>query len=218
MEKKYAMTSIFLICVTLISAMYAIQANTGNPFDDFLRANGWSYNEFRKMVNRGNFTEEIGSTLGSTSYASYMIYNNLDELYNVSKLVIWGVVESSKLNATFDAQGIDMPDIYTKFTIRIKDVLKGDYSEPTIFVYQKGGTYRGAVFREKDNPLMEVGDEVVLYLNSKYRICGGPQGRFQIVDGRLYHIAEIDTSIRVVSEGLKTKGADAAHLRELLIP
>lgn len=217
MNKKYAIASI-LICVTFISALYAIQANTGNTFDDFLQANGWSYTEFKKMVNRGNFTEEIGSELQSTAYVSYMTYNNLDKLYNVSKLVVWGVVESSRLNATFDSQGIDMPDIYTKFTIKIKGVLKGDFSEPTIFVYQKGGTYRGAVFKVKDDPLMEVGDEVVLYLNSKHRICGGPQGRFQIVDGRLYNIAEIDTSIRSVGEGLKTKGADVTYLRELLVP
>jgi len=219
MDKKYVIASIFLICVTLISVTYAIQAKTGNPFDDFLRVNDWSYNEFRKMVNRGNFTEEIGSKLESISYVSYyMIYTNLDQLYNVSKLVIHGVVESSKLNVTFDAQGIDMPDVYTEFTIRIIDVLKGDYIEPTIFVSQMGGTYRGAVFRVKDDPLMKVGDEVVLYLNNRHGICGGPQGRFQIINGKLYNIAEIDTSIRVVSEALKTKGADAAHLRELLIP
>lgn len=222
MEKKYAIASIILICAMIVSATYAIQANPGNPFDDYLRANSWSYNEFRRMVNKGNFTEDIGKNLGSTSYVDYWTVHNVTELSNHAKLVIRGVVESSKVNATFDPQGIDMPDVYTKFTIRIKEVLKGDYSEPTIVVDQKGGTYRGSVWTVKNDPLMKEGDEVILYLNwcvDRYRIYGGPQGRFQIVDGRLYNIAEIDPSIGiVVKDGLKMNGADSSQLRELLHP
>lgn len=223
MKKKYVIASISLVSILLISAMSVIQANTGNPFEEFLRRNGWSYVEFRRMVNRGDYNEEIGSKLESTSYVSYMRVESLEELFEGSELVVRGVVKSSIIDATFDPEGIDMPDVYTNFTIRIQDVLKGDYSEKTIVVAQMGGVYRGTVFRVKDDPLMNVGDEVVLYLVmnpsiSSYVIKGGPQGRFLVVDSELYNIAEIDPSIQIVSENLKTKGADVAHLRELLIP
>ncbi len=221
MNKKYVIVSVLLVCAALISATYVIKASTSNPFDEFLQANGWSFNEFRRLVNTGSIPPEIGSKLESTIYVDYYTLNSVKELADNSELVIRGVVKTSEVTVTIDPKGIELPDVYTGFTVEVKEVLKGSFNNPTISVEQMGGAFNGTPFKVKNDPLMKTDDEVVLYLNlcpRGYMIYGGPQGRFQIVDGKLYNIAELDINIGTVNEALKMNGANASDLKTLLFP
>jgi hypothetical protein len=219
--KKTTIIGLFAVLAIFTSAMMVIQAKSGNEFDNYLRANGWTLDEYKRRINRGDFSEEEGVNLEQVMYVSYLHTFNLTELKEKSELVIHGVIESSVVDANFDPNGIELPDVYTKFTIKIKDVLKGSHTEDTIIVTQRGGTYNEATFRVKDDPLMTKGDEVVLYLaysplTESYMIIGGPQGRYQIQDGKLYHISELDKSIGFVTTKLHVYGADAKQLRNAL--
>ena len=148
------------------------------------------------------------------SFKSYLRVYNLTELYEVSEIVIHGVVESSEVDATF------FSNLHTRYTINVNEVLKGNQSD-SIVVTQDGGLYEGRIYRVKDEPLMKVGEEVVLYLAyspyaESYKIFGGPQGRFNIKHGKIYHITEMDKSIQFVTPSLWTKGADAITLDSYL--
>lgn len=149
-------------------------------------------------------------------YKSYLHFDNLTHMYERSEYVIHGVVESSLVDATFKS------NIHTMHTINVIEVLKGNNTD-SIVVRQDGGVYNGETIRVKDEPMMKVGDELVLYLAynpsaESYVVMGGPQGRFLIQDGKLYHITELDKSIQLVTPSLWTKGADASNLRQVLTP
>jgi hypothetical protein len=149
-------------------------------------------------------------------FKSYLRAYNITELYKVSEYVIHGVVESSEVDASY------FSNLHTRYTIKINEVLKGNQLD-SIVVTQDGGLYDGRIYRVKDEPLMKVGEEVVLYLNysphfESYKIFGGPQGRFNIKHGKLYHITELDKSIQFVIPALQVNGADATKLRQTLTP
>jgi hypothetical protein len=52
---------------------------------------------------------------------------------------------------------------------------------------QTGGTYQGVTYEISDDPLFHVGDRVLMffteYTPGKYRVTGGPTGRFAISGG-----------------------------------
>lgn len=219
--KKNTIIGLLAVLAIFTSAIMVIQARSGNGFENYLSANGWTLNEFKRRINRGDFCEEEGVNLEQVMYISYLRTFNLTELNEKSELVIHGVIESSVVDADFDSKGIELPDVYTRFNIKVKDVLKGNHTEDTIIVTQRGGTYKEATFRVKDDPLMKKGDEVILYLSyspltESYMIIGGPQGRYQIQDGKLYHISELDESIEFVTPKLHVNGADVKNLRHAL--
>jgi hypothetical protein len=212
--------SVIMIVVTITSVAYVSNAMTGDQVDNFLRANGYtSYSQFKKSINTGNFTEDFGKKLKSEQTADYVSVANIADLYNRTELVIRGTVESSSLDVKLDPQGVDMPDIHTKFNLQISDVIKGDYNGITVVVYQKGGTFKGIVFSVRDEPLMKVGDEVVLYLNKYldgYTIYAGPKGRFQIIDGKLFNIAELIPRIQAVENNLFMNGISVDQLKNMI--
>ena len=150
-------------------------------------------------------------------YKDNMTFDNITQMYQRSELVIHGIVESSVVNAKFRS------DVKTRHTIDIIEVLKGNHTSNTISVTQDGGVFEGETIRVKDEPQMKVGEELVLYLSynpswESYQIIGGPQGRYQIQNGKIYHITEYDESIQFVTPWLHVKGVDANNLREILTP
>jgi hypothetical protein len=54
---------------------------------------------------------------------------------------------------------------------------------------QTGGTYDGVTFEVDDDPLFQAGDRVIMFFTEyspgKYRVTGGPTGRFTIAGGRV---------------------------------
>jgi hypothetical protein len=222
--KKTTIIGLLAVITVLTSVVIFIQASSKqNKFEDYLSANGWTYNEFKRRINRGDFSEEEGVNIESMMYRSFLLFDNITHMYDKSELVIHGVIDSSYIDADFDATGIEMPDVYTRFNVTIKEALKGNPTSDTMMVTQYGGVYNGATFKVKDVPLMEVGDEVVLFLTynptaKSYVIMGGPQGRYQIQNGKLYHLSELDESIELVTPWLHVKGVDATKLRQTLTP
>ncbi len=150
-------------------------------------------------------------------YISHIRFDNITHMYDTSELVIHGVIDSSFVEAKFRS------NVKTRFTLNIVEVLKGTHTSDTIIVTQDGGVFEGETIRVKDEPLMKVGDEMVLYLAynpsaESYVVIGGPQGRYLIQNGKLYHLTELDDSIQFVTPALHVKGADANNLRQKLTP
>ncbi len=54
----------------------------------------------------------------------------------------------------------------------------------TVTFEETGGTYNGVTFEIEDDPLYNVGDRVVMFFTEyspgKYRVTGGPTGRFTV--------------------------------------
>ena len=50
-----------------------------------------------------------------------------------------------------------------------------------------GGTYQGVIYGIEDDPNYEVGDRVIAFFKEyspgKYRVAGGPSGRFGVTGG-----------------------------------
>jgi len=125
-----------------------------------------------------------------TTYASVSWAENpttLDELTDLAEVVavvtISGVAGTGNIEET---SGAPLP--YTDFSADVQEVLTGDVAGETITIRQHGDASQDVVF--VDDPLMQVGDEYVLFLTEhspgEYRINGGPTGRMIVTaDGQI---------------------------------
>ena len=90
--------------------------------------------------------------------------------------------------------------LVTKFSFQVHWVLKGSGHLKVLEIYQDGGTLDGRTEMILEDPLMQVGDELILFLHEfnddsgKYYVEGGPQGRFVVKDGRVFALGEIPVS------------------------
>jgi hypothetical protein len=134
-------------------------------------------------------------------------YSSLDELRAAADVVVAGRIAS-----VVSAEDESAPGIAASLaTVTVDRAIKGA-AGPTITVKQTGGTLDGVFQRVSDDPLMERGNHVVLYLKfvdsgpyaGDYYILGGPQGRLAVSkDGALRSIGGVpvprgvtETSIR----------------------
>jgi len=82
--------------------------------------------------------------------------------------------------------------IYTDHTVSVESPLKGNPGA-TVVVYQLGGVWCGARMEVRDDPLMAVGDRLVLFLRldsdtGEHYVLRGPQGRFVVRDHLVYSL------------------------------
>ena len=81
------------------------------------------------------------------------------------------------------------PAPYTDFTFAVAAIIKGNVTAGDITIRQTGGTMAdGAIEVVEDDPVLEVGDQDVLFLRQfspgHFFVMGGPAGRFPISNGR----------------------------------
>ncbi len=150
-------------------------------------------------------------------WKSYLGFDNITDMYQQCELVIHGYVESSYVDARFKS------DVKTRHIVDIIEVLKGNITSDMMIVTQDGGLFAGEMIRVKDEPLMNEGDEVVLFLSyspyqESYQIAGGLQGRYLILNGKVYHITEVDKGIQFVTPWLHVNGADVNNLKQIFAP
>lgn len=101
--------------------------------------------------------------------------------------------------------GGDVGEPTTDYTVQVTRVLKGNVRPDTkLVVSQPGGplelpTYPGGpklkrTFQFEDDPMMKVGEEHVFFLKRSregtYFVSGGPQGRFEVSQGKVKPVAE----------------------------
>jgi hypothetical protein len=114
-------------------------------------------------------------------------YGSLGELAQASDTVVLGVPETSTSGP--DPQTPSLPR--TSFTVRVESFIKGSGGASRITVLQTGGPTSTELVEVHDDPLMLLGNPVVLFLdrvpgaNSTFMIVGGPQGRLLVHDQRV---------------------------------
>ena len=112
-------------------------------------------------------------------------YGSIGELAAASDLVVLVVPESS--STAPDPETPSLPR--TDFAVRVDRVLRGSPASGQVTVLQTGGPSGGELVEVRDDPLMALGDQVVLFLRRlpgaepKYMIVGGPQGRLVVRGG-----------------------------------
>lgn len=87
--------------------------------------------------------------------------------------------------------------VYSDVTLTVKQVLWNAHEQkavpPTIEFHENGGTYNNNKYVVDDDPLYAVGQHVVLFFTEyspgKYRVTGGPTGRFLVENNQVKPIA-----------------------------
>jgi len=186
-----------IICVTTISVLlYLILGTVSSSFS----------------------IQEQNPTLlyGSGSYPRR--YESVKDLASSKEVdvVVHGIIltRQSYLKTSLDGYG---QLISTKYSFKVTRVLKGDITKDMINVHQTGGTLGDKTLIMTEDPPMNVGDELILFLHhftsketypDDYYVEGGPQGRF-IVDGsNVYGLADLYRTPDVLRMAghLKTNG------------
>ncbi|GCE15461.1 hypothetical protein [Tengunoibacter tsumagoiensis] len=129
-----------------------------------------------------------------TSWAEY--YTSLKELKQHSDVVVRGTI--AEIGTTY--KPTDGP-VYTPVTVSITQIISKPQNEDIpakISLVQTGGKYKNVTYQVDDDPLFQKGEQVILFLKEykpgKFRISGGPTGRFKIANG---------TVLPVVSDGVQ---------------
>ena len=120
------------------------------------------------------------------SWAEY--YNSMADLKAHSDIAVLGSVSSISPPA-LPSQG----PVYQMVTLAVERTLwtrSHDTARPASVTFeQTGGTYQGVTYQVEDDPLFHVGDHAILFFTEyspgKYRVSGGPTGRFGIVGGQV---------------------------------
>lgn len=105
----------------------------------------------------------------------------------------WMIVRGTIKDVEYEGLG---SNVESKYLFKPHWVVKGLSTLRAIWVYQSGGiTPLGETYVAFGNPLMQVGDVLILFLHEwaprKYYVVGGPQGRFMVQGGRVYSIGEV---------------------------
>ncbi|MFX0199406.1 MAG: hypothetical protein ACFFCW_25065 [Candidatus Hodarchaeota archaeon] len=117
-------------------------------------------------------------------------------------VIVRGVIIAAESfeDSVEDGSGYSL--IATLFSFKVHRVLKGPRNLEVIEIYQSGGTLNGRTVMILDDPLMQVGDILILFLHSgvhhgepgKYAVEGRPQGRFIVKGGQVFALGEIPVS------------------------
>jgi hypothetical protein len=104
----------------------------------------------------------------------------------------------------------------TKYSLKVISLLKGEVSADIIYVHQTGGTLGNLTLVLREDPPMNVGDELILFLhhfretdpNDYYYVEGGPQGRFIVHRYKVYGLADLYMipDVQSMVRHLKTNG------------
>jgi hypothetical protein len=159
----------------------------------------------------------------SPYYVSWAeFYASINDLSTEADLIAVGTVKDI-VGVTSDVIGNPRwgPDIlyFTDFAFSVEQVLKGPQDVGKVIIHQTGAAGKREIW---DDPLLKPGDEYVLFLHEyetgKYFILGGPQGRFQIIEGEVFSMNNIlSPGIVSLPPGLDVKGMDEASFLESVI-
>ena len=163
-------------------------------------------NELRELIKYDKIPSEMGEDIETVTFFWWDQYESPKDLYQEADLVVHGII--SDTSAEKDYESFD-GDVYTIGEFTITKIYKG-ISGMTIFIVQEGGSWNGINYISVDDPVLEVGEEVILFLRhieeDRYVILGGPQGRFIVEDGNVYSLGEIKTEANVSTARLNTQG------------
>ncbi len=121
------------------------------------------------------------------SWAQY--YTSLKDLKKHADFAVSGDI--TKIGA--GVQPSDGSMVYSNVTLTVKNVSWNAHPQktvpPTILFHANGGNYNGKTYILDDDPMYHVGQHVVLFFTEyspgKYRVPGGPTGRFLIENNQV---------------------------------
>lgn len=139
-------------------------------------------------------------------------YEDIKELSEDSDIIIKGYVVSSE-NILDLLGNLCTPMAFTDYKIQVTQVIKGDIKEKEVIVRQTGGTYVGVKQEISDDPLMQKGTTMILFLKefdyNQYYITGGPQGRYEVHNNKIYSIGEVNDKAKLATEHLSMRARAA---------
>jgi hypothetical protein len=138
-------------------------------------------------------------------------YANMAELSRETDLIAYGkidgVIEVKEQIVGHNPKGNNIL-YFTDFNFNISQCLKGDEKEAVI-IHQVGAAGKMVVNRD---PLFEQGEEYVLFLRKTesdvYLVLGVHQGRFKVVDGKVYSMDNIIPDKIFINPGLSYNGVE----------
>jgi len=151
-------------------------------------------------------------TLVEASWAKY--YASIEDLSAEADLIVVGTVKGVvEVTSNVLAMARWGPVIHyvTDFAFSVEQVLKGVQDVREVMIHQYGAAGEQEV---RDDPLLKQGDKYVLFLHEyetgKYYILGGPQGRFQIINAKVFSMDNILPPERncLLSPGLNVEGVE----------
>ncbi len=148
-------------------------------------------------------------------------YAGIEDLSAEADLIAVGTVKNI-VGVTGDVIGEDRwgPIIlyFTDYAFSVERVLKGPQDIREVVIHQTGAAGKEEI---RDDPLLERGDGYVLFLHEydtgKYYILGGPQGRFQIIENKVFSMNNIFPVNISLHPGLDVKGVEKANFLESVI-
>jgi hypothetical protein len=139
---------------------------------------------FFRLPDKNSYVDRVNSMEGSTLASFRSHADSIDELIDLSELIIEG--------KAVDYKPIIIDNIvYTKETVEVKKALKGNVAEgDKVIVVFTGGELNGVTTHPiKDCPLMDMRGNYMLFLktndNENYFIVGGNQGFGLIKDNKI---------------------------------
>jgi len=118
---------------------------------------------------------------------------------NEVDMIVHGTITEAEpyLETTLDGHG---QLLNTNYSFNVISLLKGEVSADIIYVHQTGGTLGNLTLILREDPPMNVGDELILFLHhfksmendpNDYYVEGGPQGRFIVQRYKVYGLADL---------------------------
>lgn len=144
--------------------------------------------------------EDYGRVSMSASWSNY--YGSVEELAKASDIV--AVIKTTGAECSTQ-QGIH----FTTYDAQVKQLVYGT-DEKNIQIFMTGGIdeKEKMIYELSDDPLMQINNEFLIFArkndNGTYTILSGPQGRFEIKDGRVYSLNEINVQMKKASVGSNT--------------
>jgi hypothetical protein len=145
--------------------------------------------------------------LATVDWSRY--YTSISQVIADSDAIVIGEVTSSvvfsKPNPT--APNHTSSFVHTDHTFKIEAVYKGKVLAGSIIIEQYGDSKSYI----SDSPQLPIGKTVILclyeYAPGEYNIVGGPQGRFHVVDGKVFSLGEVyepsaETCKNVLAKGI----------------
>lgn len=160
---------------------------------------------------------QSGAMLGQAGASWAESYESIEHLSAVADLIAVGTVKGVvEVTGDVIAEARWGPVIlyFTDFAFSVEQVLKGPQDVREVMIHQTGAARK---YEIHDDPLLKRGDKYVLFLHEyetgKCYILGGPQGRFQIIDGEVFSMDNILPSVPDLGPGL---GVQAVELESFL--
>ena len=152
--------------------------------------------------------ETIETETTVTSFADWVdVYSSVEELAKATDDIIIGKLVDSYV-WEYPQEYTHSPLLFTYYTVEVQSIIKGELADDVISVYVDGGIRNGVEYIIEDSPLLNVNDTMILFLwetpEEAYTTRGGPQGRFKIVNGKVYATDEYEGKDNSLTNRMKT--------------